>query len=434
MQMVLGSEIEYGIGVRGQPANPVRLSEGVVVHVPGLGLGHLDRMLGNGARVYVDHAHPEYSGPECATATDVLTWELAGDRLVQAAAHRLSVNLDAQVVLHRNNTDGKGRSYGYHENYLLPRALPWPRIVEQVTGHLVSRVVLVGAGRVGLGQHGEQPGFQLSQRADFMEALEGIETTVRRPLVNTRDEPHADAHRWRRLHVITGDATLAQVATLVKLGATALVLAAISAGGCRVPRLADPLAAIRAFSRDPSLRVGQPCTDGMDRTALQLQRLYWQAAADHAGALPDGALVLQEWDQLITDADADPGRLADRVDWAAKLALLQGLMKRHGWGWSNPGVAAVDLQWHELDPDRGLAEKLRRAGRLRRLVDDAAVERAMTNPPPGTRAEVRAALLGEHEGRVVRADWAQLSLAPPAEPARIELPDPFSGHRIGWGR
>ncbi|MGA4668451.1 proteasome accessory factor PafA2 family protein [Propionibacteriaceae bacterium Y1923] len=428
MRMVLGSEVEYGIGVRGQPANPVALSEGVVVRVPGLGLGHLDRMLGNGARVYVDHAHPEYSGPECGSATDVLTWELAGDQLMAAAAHRLSVNIDAQVVLHRNNTDGKGRSYGYHENYLLPRELAWDDIVDQVTGHLVSRVVLVGAGRVGLGQQGEQPGFQTSQRADFMEALQGIETTVRRPLVNTRDEPHADPAQWRRLHVITGDATMAQVATLVKVGATALVLAAITAGGARVPRLVDPLTAIREFSRDTSLTVTQPCDDGLNRSALDLQWLYWQVASAHADALPDGDLVLEMWQELISDARSDPRLLADRVDWAAKLALLTGLQRRHGWDWTSPGVAAVDLQWHELDDQRGLALMLERAGRLRRLVDQADIDRAHRNAPGGTRAAVRAALLAGHEGHVARADWAQLTLAGGEDAARIHLPDPFTGH------
>lgn len=429
MRMVLGSEIEYGISLRERAANPVTLSEGVVIRVPGLGLGHLDRMLGNGARVYVDHAHPEYSGPECVSATDVLTWELAGDQLMQAGAHRLSVNLDDRVVLHRNNTDGKGRSYGYHENYLLPRRLPWSRIVEQVTGHLVSRVVLVGAGRVGLGQHGGQPGFQTSQRADFMEALEGIETTVRRPLVNTRDEPHADSGRWRRLHVITGDATMAQVATLVKVGGTALVLAAIAAGDSRVPRLVDPLGAIRAYSRDLGLRVAQPCEDGVDRTALQLQRLYWDAASAHVDALPDGALVLELWDELIRDAETNPGLLADRVDWAAKLALLDGLRRRHGWDWDDAGVATVDLQWHELDPDRGLALKLQAAGRLRQLVEPAAVQLAMRTAPTGTRAAVRASLLTEHEGRVARADWSQLTLSSESETPRIDLRDPFGDVR-----
>ena len=428
MEMVLGSEIEYGIGLRDQPTNPVVLSERVVSRVPGLGLGALDRMLGNGARVYVDHAHPEYSGPECASATDVLTWELAGDELMRAAAGRVSATIGEAVVLHRNNTDGKGRSYGYHENYLLPRDLPWDQVVDQVTGHLVSRIVLVGAGRVGLGQRGEQPGFQLSQRADFMEALQGIETTIRRPLVNTRDEPHADPRRWRRLHLITGDATFAQVATLVKVGGTALVLAAIAAGQCRVPRLTDPLAALRAYSRDVTLTLAQPCDDGVERTALELQRLYWQAADGQRDVLPDADLVLAEWDAMVRDAGTDPLLLRDRVDWAAKYALLQGLRRRHGWQWDDPGVAAVDLQWHELDPQRGLARKLQAAGRLRSLVDESSVRRAMQAPPTGTRAEVRARILHERFAEVLQADWSRLTVTGEGdEVERIELPDPFGG-------
>lgn len=426
--MVLGSEVEYGISLMGAAADPVRLSEDVVARVPGLGLGRLDRMLGNGARVYVDHAHPEYSGPECASATDVLRWELAGDELMRAAAERVSASLGERVLLHRNNTDGKGRAYGYHENYLLGREVPFERVVDQFTGHLVSRVVLSGAGRVGLGQSGEQPGFQLSQRADFMEALVGIETTTRRPLVNTRDEPHADPGRWRRLHVITGDATLAHVATVVRLGSAALVLAAISANACAVPRLVDPLAAIRAYSRDTSLTVAQPCTDGVARTALDLQRCYWDAAAPLVDMLPDGALVLRLWDEMLRDAVIDPVLLADRVDWAAKLKVLRGLMARHGWGWDSDQARAVDLQWHELDPDRGIGARLRAAGVLRELVGQTDMLKATVEPPSGTRASVRGGLLREHAGRVGRSDWGHVVVQTGDLPERIDLPDPFTGH------
>lgn len=425
---LIGTEIEYGISTPGEaaPLDPGWASERVVAAVSGLFPGRLDRFLGNGARVYVDHGHPEYSGPECPSARDVLIWERAGDRLMGEAAARAGAALGREVVLHRNNTDGKGRSYGYHENHLVDRSVPWESITAVLTGHLVSRVVLAGAGRVGWGQQGGEPKFQLSQRADFMEALVGLETTIRRPLVNTRDEPHADQSRWRRLHLITGDATHAQIGTLVKVGATALVLAAIAAGkGEGVSRLADPLAAMRAFSRDTTLTMAQPCTDGTSRTALDLQRQYWQLASDHADSLADGEQVLQLWDELITDASQDPTLLADRVDWAAKLALIQAMQSRHGWGWDDAQVAALDLQWHELDPQRGLAAKLEAGGRLRTLLDPAEVDDAMTTPPP-TRARRRAELLVNHEPQVAAVDWSKVGVSTADGVQWQLLPDPLT--------
>ncbi|MCT1460221.1 proteasome accessory factor PafA2 family protein [Aestuariimicrobium sp. p3-SID1156] len=417
MRMVIGSEIEYGIGLASHaPADPVTLSEQVVSRVRGTFQGSSDRMLGNGGRVYVDHAHPEWSGPESVSARDVLTWELAGDSLMEDAA-------GDQIVLHKNNTDGKGRSYGYHENFLLPRELAWQDIVEQFTGHVVSRVVLVGAGRVGRGQLSDEPGFQTSQRADFMETLVARETTVRRPLVNARDEPHATPARWRRLHQITGDATLAHVATLVKIGASALVLAAIAAGECRVPTLSDPLAAIRAYSRDVSLTMKQPCTDGIARTALQLQSEYWKATRPFTEALEDGREVLDWWGGLIADASHGPAAIVDRVDWAAKHRLITGLMRRRSWDWTDPAVAALDLQWHELS-ERGLARRLQASGSLVNLASPIAVEHARFDPPTGTRAAVRGALLNRREREVVAADWTSVRLPQQT----IALPDPFTGH------
>ena len=426
MRMVIGSEVEYGIGVLDQETfDPVALSEGVVGRVRGLFPGSTDRMLGNGGRVYVDHAHPEWSGPECAAASDVLVWELAGDRLMRDAADSLSLALGREVVLHRNNTDGKGNSYGYHENWLVPRELPWDHVVAQLTGHVVSRVVLVGAGRVGRGQFGEEPGFQTSQRADFMERLEAPETTVRRPLVNTRDEPHADPGQWRRVHHITGDATMAHVATVVKVGAAALVMAAIAAGECRVPQLTDPLAAIRAYSRDVSMTMKQPCTDGVARTALELQALYWQCARDFADTLQDGRLVLDLWAGLVADGAHGPAALVDRVDWAAKYRLLTGLMRRRGWDWDDPHVPAVDLQWHELS-ERGLANRLLSTGSLTNLASPITVEKALLEPPLGTRAHLRGALLNRHERQVVQADWTCLRLQqrsiPMADPWQTDEP------------
>ena len=213
-------------------------------------LGMANVILTNGARLYVDHAHPEYSGPEVTSALDAVRYDKAGDAVMAIAAQRATQSLGRSVRLYKNNTDGKGASYGTHENYLMQRSTPFDRIVTQFTAFLVSRQVITGAGRVGIGQSSQQPGFQISQRADFFEAEVGLETTLNRPIINTRDEPHADASRHRRLHVITGDANLSEIATYLKVGTAAWVLRVIEAGRAR-PRPA----AGRAGRRDAC---GQP--------------------------------------------------------------------------------------------------------------------------------------------------------------------------------
>src|ERR671918_4918 len=218
-------------------------------------LGMANVILTNGARLYVDHAHPEYSGPEVTSALDAVRYDKAGDAVMAIAGQRATQSLGRSVRLYKNNTDGKGASYGTHENYLLQRSTPFDRIVTQFTAYLVTRQVFTGAGRVGIGQASQQPGFQISQRADFFEAEVGLETTLNRPIINTRDEPHADASRHRRLHVITGDANLSEIATYLKAGSAAWVLRVIEAGELGSDlRLDGPVAAMRAVSHDLTCR------------------------------------------------------------------------------------------------------------------------------------------------------------------------------------
>ncbi|WP_420175004.1 depupylase/deamidase Dop [Luteococcus sp. OSA5] len=466
---VVGLETEYGVFVTGlEPGqrvpDPISLSEAVVqaVEAPGTTWDYADehplvdargtvlprrvahpdlltdevrqanRLLGNGGRSYVDHAHPEWSGPEVLTASDAVTWDRAGDRIHTLAAQRAAERTGLRIHLVKNTTDNKGRSYGCHENYLLPRSLPFELIVEQFPGHLASRVVVCGAGRVGLGQQGQDPGFQTSQRADFFERLVGLETTVRRPLVNTRDEPHADEREYRRLHVITGDATLNQVATLVKVGSAQLVLQAIRAGA-RVPQPSDPVAAMCTFSRDPSCRVRVPCTDGQARTAVELQRLWWEQAQQVAGSpdtIADASLVLEHWGRILDDLDVDPMRCADRVDWVTKLRLLEAVRARHGCGWDDPRLSALDLRYADLT--EGLFDRLETGGAVQRLVGDDQVSRAMTQPPRQTRAWLRGTLLSRFAPHVVAANWDRISLATPTGVATLHLTSPLVGGEQEW--
>jgi Pup amidohydrolase len=272
VRRIMGTEIEYGISVPGQPAaNPMVTSSQIVnayaarpelarggrarwdyeeesplrdargfsysgaLYDPAEALadediGLANVILTNGARLYVDHAHPEFSTPECTNPRDVVLWDKAGERVMAEAARRAATVPGTGVInLYKNNTDNKGASYGAHENYLMSRQTPFADIVAYLTPFFVTRQIVCGAGRVGIGQDGATAGFQISQRADFFEVEVGLETTLKRPIINTRDEPHADADKYRRLHVIIGDANLSEVSTLLKVGTTSLILAMIEA-------------------------------------------------------------------------------------------------------------------------------------------------------------------------------------------------------------
>ena len=321
---VMGIETEYGISVPGHPhVNAMTTSSAVVTSYTGIAvgdrrsrarwdfdeehplrdargydmsraeadpsqltdedLGLANLILTNGARLYVDHAHPEFSSPEVTNPLDAVLWDRAGMEIMADAAEAATRSGPFTIQLYKNNTDNKGASYGCHENYLMRRATPFVDIVRDLTPFFVTRQVFAGAGRVGRGQEGREPGFQLSQRADFFEVEVGLETTLKRPIINTRDEPHADPERHRRLHVIVGDANLAEAATYLKMGSTSLVLALIEAGGLREDLvLADPVREIHAVSHDPSLTHRLTLRDGRRMTALEIQRAYLEAAADLA--------------------------------------------------------------------------------------------------------------------------------------------------------
>ena len=433
---LLGTETEYGILAPKRPdLHPSVLAAAVVdAHAGPATLARPDpddplpvedahnRFLANGARLYVDHAHPEYSTPEVTTARAGLLADLAGDAIVARAAASASDRLGTPVRVFKNNTDGKGASYGYHENYLFHRATPWERIVEGFLAFVVTRLVFTGAGRVGLGQASEGVGFQLSQRADFFEAITGLETTIRRPLVNTRDEPHGDSRRWRRLHVIAGDANRSETATLLKLGTASAVAAAIDAGALRPPRLADPLGAVRVVSRD--LRCGEPLelVDGRRLTAIEIQREY-HAQVEAAGLGDPETNTL--WGRTL-DRLADDPMVCPELDWVAKLTLMENFRVRDGYGWDHPRLAQLDLAWADLDDRTSPYAALVRAGRMPRLTADVDVERAIAEPPDDTRAHLRGRLVTERTSDIVGVDWSWVLLQTRAGRRRLRLDDPLA--------
>jgi proteasome accessory factor PafA2 len=375
----------------------------------------MNMVLGNGARLYVDHAHPEYSSAEVTNPRDAVIWDAAGDLVALAAVRRLAADPELPPVnLYKNNTDNKSVSYGSHENYLMPRSVPFGDIVRGLTPFFVTRQIMCGAGRVGLGQDSSTPGFQISQRADFFEAEVGLETTIRRPIINTRDEPHATADKYRRLHVIIGDANLSQSSNYLKFGTTALVLSLIEAGLAPKVEVHEPVSALQAISHDTSLTAKIRLLDGRRVTALDLQWMYHEAAAKLAqdtgvadAVDGDGHTheVLERWAATLTQLDSDRSAAATSVEWLAKLSLLEGYRDRDNLAWNDARLGLVDLQWADIRPEKGLYYRFLARNRIQRIVEDSAISAAVTEPPSDTRAFFRGRCISSFGKDVVGASW-----------------------------
>lgn len=375
-------------------------------------------VLANGGRFYVDHAHPEYSSPEVATALEGVKWDRAGDQIARRAMELIGSGDDA-VVLIKNNVDGKGATYGSHENYLIPRSTDLDEVIRFMIPFLVTRPIICGAGRVGIGQRSQRAGFQISQRADYVENDIGLETTFNRPIFNTRDEPHANHHYWRRIHVIGGDANQFDVSILLKLGTTALVLDAIERGtdmSWDALDIANPVDAAQEVSRDLSLREPLAMNDGGFLTALQIQEIYLELverslaeATQQSGRTTTESeqLVLSTWRSVLERLVSDPMSLATEVEWIGKYATFDRQRQRLGVGWDAPALAAMDIQWGDLRPDKSLVAALDRAGLVKRLVSDDEVQWAADNPPATTRAAKRGAHVA-HNPALRQASWSSL--------------------------
>jgi Pup amidohydrolase len=466
----VGVETEYGIAVTGpEEVHPVRASALLVAahrdlvggevgwdyteerpdrdaratpvrpEPPELHIGDpnvMNLVLTNGARLYVDHAHPEYATPECASARDLVVWDVAGERILEAAARHAERSLPpgSTVHVHKNNTDGKGAAYGTHENYLLDRSVPFGLLTRHLLPMFVSRCVLVGSGRVG-SESDPDVVFQLSQRADFFVVEIGLETTYRRPIMNTRDEPHADADRFRRLHVINGDANMSEAATFVKVGAMLLLVDAIVSGRLPDPiELDDPVAAFRTFSHDPTLRATVRAGDGRRWSALDLQEEYLERVVRviEAGAVPlREPDIVARWAAMITAGRQGPEALVGVADWATKLDLIEAFRARHGLAPTHDRVRMVDLQFHDVRRDKGLHHRLAAAGRVERLTSEAEVLAAMETPPVDTRAWFRGECIRRFPEAVVAAGWDSvvLDLGPDRGLVRLPMPEPGLGTR-----
>ena len=397
-------------------------------------------VLPNGGRFYVDHAHPEYSSPEVTDALQGVLWDLAGDeiarRVMNLRQQELPEGSPLDLVLVKNNVDGKGATYGAHENYQVRRDTDLDELIRYSIPFLVTRQVICGAGRVGLGQASQDAGFQISQRADYVENDVGLETTFNRPIFNTRDEPHADHHLWRRIHVIGGDANQFDVSLLLRLGTTALVLQAIEAGtGMEWDSLdlANPVGAVQEVSRDLSCTRPLAMVSGESWTALELQRRYLelvkQSFADR-GTNPTQVerLVMDIWESVLERMGTNIMLVASEVEWVGKLALFQRQKERLGTDWSDPRLAAMDLAWADLRPAKSLVAALDRAGLVKRLFTHDEVVLAAGNAPPGTRAAARAQAVKTRPD-LVAASWTSLVFDRPqagesGEYHRVPIGDP----------
>ncbi|MGI9608159.1 MAG: depupylase/deamidase Dop [Acidimicrobiales bacterium] len=425
------------------PGRDVRGEAPLAALAPEIETHLVNAVLTNGSRYYVDHAHPEYSTPECADARTVVIHDSAGERIL---AESMSAALDRlppgqEIVVYKNNSDGKGNSYGFHENYLMDRSTPFGDIVTHGTAHLVSRQIYTGAGKVGT----ELPGmsryeidFQLTQRADFFEEPVGLETTLKRPIINTRDEPHADARKYRRLHVIAGDANMSEVATYLKVGSTAIVLDMVEHGSIsRDWSFLDPVRAMQIVSFDMSLERPLDLADGTTASALEIQEALLGDALTHldrhgvetAGG-PVALDVIERWQRVLDGLRRDPMELSDQLDWVAKYRLLDAYRDRHGLGWDNARMAAMDIQYHDVRPDRSLA---RRIG-LERISTEEEVQAAVTDPPEDTRAFFRGECLRKWGDHIVAANWDSIVFDVGVDPLRrVPMMEPTRGTRAHVG-
>ena len=423
-----------GVDARGAvgPASPPEVETHLV-----------NAVLTNGARYYVDHAHPECSTPECADARSVVVYDRAAEQILQrsmVAANRLLPD-GQELVIHKNNSDGKGNSYGCHENYLMARSVPFGKVITHATAHFVSRQIFTGSGKIGSEAAGvgiRDVPYQLTQRADFFEAEVGLETTLKRPIVNTRDEPHADPQKYRRLHVIAGDANCSETATFLKVGTTAFVLAMVEDDALPRPFVfRSPVPAMRAVSYDLTLTRPLELVDGTMVTALEIQwelldraRKWSEERGLEAVGGAVGLDILQTWEEVLTALEADPMTLADRLDWVAKYRILTGYRERHDLPWGDARLDALALQYHDVRPERSLSA---RAG-LVRISSDAEVTQAMTEPPEDTRAYFRGRCLQRWANHVVAANWDSIVFDVGDETLRrVPMMEPLRGTRAHVG-
>ena len=434
---IFGIETEYGVTctVDGQRRlSPDEVARYLFRRVVSWGRSS-NVFLENGSRLYLDvGSHPEYATPECDSPLQVTTHDRAGERiveaLVRAAEQRLAEEgIDGRISLFKNNTDSAGNSYGCHENYLVARVGEFQRLAEALIPFLVTRQIFAGAGKVLPTPRGTI--FALAQRAEHI--WEGVSsaTTRSRPIINTRDEPHADAERFRRLHVIVGDSNMSEYTTWLKVATCDLVLRMLEQQAVlREMALDNPIRSIRDISHDVTGTRRLRLASGREMSALEIQQAYLArverfVAAD-ADATAEDRRVVTEWRDVLERLVSDPLSLGRKLDWVAKHQLIEAYRAKHDLALTDPRVALLDLAYHDVLRDRGLYHLLARQGRVEQVLDDTEVERARTEPPSTTRAALRGRFVREAKARRrdYTVDWVHLKLNDQAQ-RTVLCKDPF---------
>jgi proteasome accessory factor A len=434
---IYGLENEYGVTctLRGQRRlSPDEVARYLFRRVVSWGRSS-NVFLQNGARLYLDvGSHPEYATPECDSIYDLVVHDKAGERILEqllvSAEQRLrEEGIRGTIYLFKNNTDSAGNSYGCHENYLTSRRDDLAHYAEVLIPFFVSRQIYAGAGKVL--QTARGPVYCIAQRAEHI--WEGVSsaTTRSRPIINTRDEPHADAERYRRLHVIVGDSNMSEYTTFLKVGATAVMLRMLEDPGVvlRDMTLENPIRAIREISHDMSCRRRVRLANGREASALDIQREYLDRALRYADAKGFPALeqrALEMWAHCITVIESDPLKLDREIDWVIKYKLLDSYRQRHDLGFGHPRVALVDLQYHDVSRDRGLFYKVQDRGLVERMCTDADIVSAVEMPPQTTRARLRGEFIrrAKERKRDYTVDWVHLKLNDQAQ-RTVLCKDPF---------
>ncbi|MFQ5513304.1 MAG: depupylase/deamidase Dop [Myxococcota bacterium] len=393
-----------------------------------------NKTLANGARFYVDHAHPEYSTPEITNVCDLIAYERAGERTLEIARRAACALLPPGNVLliYKNNSDRKGNSYGNHENYLIERRTPFKEIVEYMTPFLVTRQIFCGSGKVGSENRASPCDYQISQRADFFETEVALDTMVKRPIINTRDEPHADREKYRRLHVIVGDSNLCEVSTYLRVGVTSIVLAMIEDGALnRSLAITDPVRVIKEISHDPDCRREYVMERGGRRSAIQIQQEFLEAALTYFSSReidPITKDVLVRWESVLERLAEDPMQLDREVDWVIKRKIIQEYIHKRNLDWKHPQVQMLDLQYHDIRPEKGLYFLLERRGGVERIVEDDAIQRAIRQPPTDTRAYFRGECIRRFSDAIFGVNWDSISFNMGDDPIkRILMNEPLKG-------
>jgi proteasome accessory factor A len=437
---IFGLESEFGVTctLRGQRRlSPDEVARYLFRRVVAWGRSS-NVFLQNGARLYLDvGSHPEYATPECDSVHDLVVHDKAGERILEqlldAAEQRLAdEGVEGDIYLFKNNTDSAGNSYGCHENYLTSRDDEFAHYADALIPFLVTRQIYAGAGKILQTARGAM--YCISQRAEHV--WEGVSsaTTRSRPIINTRDEPHADADRYRRLHVIVGDSNMSDYATFLKVGVTSILLRMLEDRSVvlRDMSLENPIRAIREISHDITCTRRVRLANGREASALEIQSDYLERAlryADHRDLTPIESTALAMWERALTTIAADPLGQDRECDWVIKYRLIEAYRERHGLELNDPRLALLDLQYHDISRRRGIFHRLQQRGLVERVCTDEEIDEAIETPPQTTRARLRGAFIAraKEQQRDYTVDWVHLKLNDQAQ-RTVLCKDPFRSH------